>query len=109
MQHTPRVVDDFVDVDTHCVTKSKLVVYGSRRLCSRVRCVSVVVSQRDKMRYYKAINVTGEHSDAAKTFLLASSAWWGRAQGCGCGWSRRKGPPRSFYRSAFVTLYICFL
>jgi len=47
-------------------------------------------------------------SDAAKTFLLASSVWWGRAQGCGCGRSCRKGPPRSFYRSALIILYICF-
>jgi hypothetical protein len=30
--------------------------------------------------------VTGV-ADAAKTFLLASSAWWGRVQGCGCGCS----------------------
>jgi hypothetical protein len=50
--------------------------------------------------------VTGV-ADAAKTFLLASSAWWGRVQGCGCGCSGRKGPSRPFCRSAFVTLYIC--
>ena len=64
--------------------------------------------QRDKVRYYNAINVTGEHSDAAKTFLLASSAWWGQVQGCGCGWPRRKGPSRSIYRSALNATYICF-
>jgi hypothetical protein len=56
------------------VAKSEVVVYGSRRLCPRVRCVSAVVRQGDKVRYYNAIIVTGEHSDAAKTFLLASSA-----------------------------------
>jgi hypothetical protein len=67
-----------------------------------------VVSRRDKVRYYNAINVTGEHSDAAKTFLLASSAWWGRVQGCGCGWPGRKGPSRSIYRSALNGPYICF-
>ena len=64
-----------------CVAKSELVMFGSRRLCRRVRCVSAVVRQRDKVRYYNAINVTGEHSDAAKTFLLASSAVVGSSAG----------------------------
>ena len=44
-----------------------------------------------------------------RLFCWHPPAWWGRAQGCGCGWSCRKGPPRSFYRSAAFTLYICFV
>ena len=63
MQHTPRVVDDFVDVDTHCVRMCVCMCLlqrmnwciGRDAFCSRVRCVSVVESERDKVQHYNTI------------------------------------------------------
>jgi len=41
-----------------------------------------------------------------RLFCWHPPPWWGRVQGCGCGWSCRTGPSRSIYRSASNAPYI---